>query len=134
MTERRLRGTGAAPGVAIGPVARYAPAAVAVEQQPIAPEAVAAELTRLHAAVERARERITAARAAAAARAGEAEAAIFDAHLLMLDDPALIGESERRIRAERLPAAAAVAATAADLAALFAEIEDAYLRERKADV
>jgi phosphotransferase system enzyme I (PtsI) len=134
MAERTLHGLGAAPGVAIGRVVRYTSTGATRDREPIVPDAVDAEIARLRAAAERARARIAAAREAAAMRAGEAEAAIFDAHLLMLDDPALIGESERRIREEHLPAAVAVEETAAGLRHLFGQIEDAYLRERAADV
>jgi phosphotransferase system enzyme I (PtsI) len=135
MTERVLNGIGAAPGIAIGRVFRYTTNATVTtpEPQPISRDEVEAEVARLRDATEGARTRITAAREAAT-KSGEAEGAIFDAHLLMLDDPALIGESERRIREDHQPAAIAVEQTAAALRQLFGQIEDAYLRERANDV
>jgi phosphotransferase system enzyme I (PtsI) len=135
MAERVLNGIGAAPGIAIGRVFRYTTNATVTtpEPQPISREEIETEVARLRGATERARTRITAAREAAT-KSGEAEGAIFDAHLLMLDDPALIGESERRIREDHQPAAIAVEQTAAALRQLFGQIEDAYLRERANDV
>jgi len=133
MAERVLNGIGAAPGIAIGRVFRYTTNVVAPDPQSISPKEIEAEVARLRVAAERARTRIAAAREAAA-KSGEAEAAIFDAHLLMLDDPALIGESERRIREDHQPAAIAVEQTAAALRQLFYQIEDPYLRERATDV
>jgi phosphotransferase system enzyme I (PtsI) len=133
MAEHVLNGVGAAPGFAIGRVFRYAPRETATESQAINQTEIEAEVARLRDATDRARTRITAAREAAA-KSGEAEAAIFDAHLLMLDDPAMIGESERRIREDHQPAAIAVEQTAAALRKMFDQIEDSYLRERGKDV
>jgi len=133
MAERRCQGVGAAPGIAIGRVFRYTAMAAVPDPELIKEEAVEPEVARLRAAIEIARARMMSARVAAA-RSGGDEADIFDAHLLMLDDPALIGESERRIREDHLPAANAVAAAAAGVRQLFDQIEDAYLRERAADV
>lgn len=134
MAERRLRGTPAAPGVAVGHIVRYVPTRAAVTAATLKPEEVDAEIARLHAAVAQVRERINAARTRASVTAGAQEAAIFDAHLLMLEDPAFTGEIERRIREERQPAARAVEETAAALREQFAQMEDEYLRARAADV
>ena len=64
---------------------------------------------------------------------GEAEAAIFDAHLLLLDDAALLDDVRGRIDGG-LSAASAWAAAIADLAAEFAAVPDPYLRARAEDV
>lgn len=134
MAERRLRGTPAAPGVAVGHIVRYVPARATVTATTLKPEEVDAEIARLHDAVARVRERIDAARTRAAVTAGAQEAAIFDAHLLMLEDPAFTGEIERRIREERQPPSRAVEETAAALREQFAQMDDEYLRARAADI
>ncbi|MDI3341013.1 MAG: phosphoenolpyruvate--protein phosphotransferase [Sphaerobacter sp.] len=134
MAERRMRGTPAAPGVAVGRIVRYTPARAAVRTADLAPTEVEQEVERLQRAVAQVRERVTQARERARGMAGASEAAIFDAQLLMLEDPALIGEAERRIREQRQPAARAIDETAAALRQQFAQLEDAYLRARAADV
>lgn len=134
MTERRIRGTPAAPGVAVGRIVRWAPVRVEIRQDTIAPDEVGAELAQLHQAVEQVRQRVEAARDKAKATAGEKEAAIFDAHLLMLEDPTLIGEAERRIRDELQPAGVAVQAAVEAVRQQLEQLDDPYLRARAADV
>ena len=64
---------------------------------------------------------------------GAAEADIFDAHLLLLDDPDLLADVDRRIAAGAGPAHAWLAASD-QVAADFAALPDPYLRARAADV
>lgn len=136
-SERRVHGTAAAPGVAVGHVARFVPRRVgtptgtgaSLDESQAEPE-----IERLRGAIEQVRGRIKGARERVGSSTGEAEAAIFDAHLLMLDDPMLSGEIERRIREEQRPAAAAIAEVAAELHAEFEQLSDEQLRARAADV
>ena len=65
---------------------------------------------------------------------GSELAALFDAQVLMLDDPMLIGRAEEIVRTERVNAAWAVHRAYADLYQLFSSMEDPYLRERENDV
>jgi multiphosphoryl transfer protein len=116
-----------APGVAIGPARVLRAAALTPLDEPAGDPA--AERARLARAVESARAVITATRDATPG----AEAAIFDAHLLMLADPALVSAAEEGIAAGRSAArawAAAVEAAESELAALPGD----YLRARAADV
>ena len=64
---------------------------------------------------------------------GEPEAAIFEAHLLLLDDPDLLADAERRIDAGTGPARAWLEA-ADRVAAEFEALPDPYLQARAADV
>jgi phosphocarrier protein FPr len=93
----------------------------------------AAEWGRLEAAREAARGDVVAARAQIAREAGEAEAAIFDAHLLLLDDAALLGPAKEAVDAGK---SAAVAWRDAAVAAAdgYRALEDRYLQERAVDV
>ncbi len=127
----RLTGVAASPGVAAGPARRLRAAA----DPPPARESEAAEAerARLEDAREAARAAIARDRDAVSGSAGAAEAAIFDAHLALLDDDALLE-----------PAGAAIAAgataegawhdAAARVAERFRGLDDALLRERAADV
>jgi phosphoenolpyruvate-protein phosphotransferase/dihydroxyacetone kinase phosphotransfer subunit len=130
----RLRGVPVAGGIAIGPARR--PAAGGRAQVPEAGTpvgTVAEERARLDGALEAARGDIAAARERIAQRAGEAEAAIFDAHLLLLEDSVLLEPARQAIEAGE-GAARGWSAAAGSAAATFRALDDAYLRERAADV
>lgn len=62
------------------------------------------------------------------------EASIFDAHLLLLQDPMLIDEVRRSIEKEKFNAEYAFQTVVNKYSALLGAIEDEYLRERKADL
>ncbi|MFL5841171.1 MAG: phosphoenolpyruvate--protein phosphotransferase [Thermoleophilaceae bacterium] len=130
----RLAGVAVSPGIVIGPARR--PAATPARLVPTTDEPAgdpASEHARLQAARDAARADIESARDQIAERAGPAEAAIFDAHLLLLDDAALLAPAERHIEAGTSAARAwsdAVTATAAD----YRGLGDVYLRERAVDV
>ena len=68
------------------------------------------------------------------AKAGAAEAAILEVQVELLQDPAWEEEVLRRIGEERRPARDAVLLTMEQFAALFANMEDEYLRARAADI
>ncbi len=124
------KGIAASPGIAVGRAFVLQP-----EGAPVAYAAgdAAAELARFEAAVGGARAELGALRDRVARQVGEEEAGVFDAHLMMLDDPALVDEVTGAIRGGA-PAPEAVEQTVAALVAMFESIEDEYLRERAADV
>src|SRR5262249_801793 len=93
----------------------------------------AAEWGRLRAAVAAVRSEVQQVRARTAWRSGEADAEIFDAHLLLLDDAELLGEVRARWEAGQA-AAPAWAAAMGRVAAELARLSDPYLRARAADV
>jgi multiphosphoryl transfer protein len=128
----RLSGVAAAAGIAVGsarPLA--APRLEAADDGPAgAPED---ERAALDAAVAAVADDIARDRAAVAVRAGEGEAAIFDAHAALLADPDLIGTARSAIDDGRSAAQAWVAA-ARGAAEAYRGLEDDYLRERAIDV
>ncbi|MEA2322104.1 MAG: multiphosphoryl transfer protein, partial [Solirubrobacteraceae bacterium] len=127
-----LAGLPVSPGIAIGPVRRLLAAPLAVPEDP--PESPAAEQDRLDRAREAARADLRDARAAIAARAGEGEAAIFDAHLLLVDDEALLDPARAAIDRDARNAAQAWDAAVRAGAEAYRATDDEYLRERAADV
>jgi phosphocarrier protein FPr len=128
-----LAGIAASSGVAVGPARPLdAPVLAPVDDEPAGDPAE--EWARLQAAREEARADIERARAAVAGRAGESEAAIFDAHVLLLDDAALLDPARRAIEDGQAGAASAWAAAAAAAAGAYRDLDDPYLRERAADV
>jgi phosphocarrier protein FPr len=127
-----VEGVPASPGIAIGP-ARLPTAATPPPADDTPAGDPAAEWARLDAARAAARADVEAARVRIAEQAGEAEAAIFDAHLMLLDDAALVGPAREAIDGGR-SAAGAWSASAEATAAAYRGLDDSYLRERAADV
>src|ERR671934_309602 len=93
-----------------------------------------AEWRALRDALEQVRGEIEAARDSIAARAGEYSAAIFDAHLLFLDDEALLGPVRRAIFEEGRNAAEAWHAAAEAVAADYRSLDDEYMQARADDL
>ncbi len=137
-----FRGRSASPGRAAGPAFMYlqptADASGAAEEDTSAREPDArpgpeAEFRRLSEAIEEAADEISRLKERALAVVGEAEGAVFDAHLLILRDP----ELERRVR-ERLAqgerAEEAVRASCDEFARELEALADEYLSQRAADV
>jgi phosphocarrier protein FPr len=129
----RLRGVPGGSGIAIGP-ARTPQAQGRPGPVPTQPTGdPAAERAALDDARAAARRDIAQARDRIAARVGEAEARIFDAHLLLLDDAALLDPAYQAIEQGQGGAVAwAAAVTAA--ADAYRALDDAYLAERATDV
>jgi phosphocarrier protein FPr len=103
-----LRGLPVAPGIAIGPAQRLRAPEPEVSGAPAGDPAD--EWRALEQAREAARADVRTRRSAVASGAGEAEAAIFDAHLLLLDDDALLDPARRAIEADGRNASQAWAA------------------------
>jgi multiphosphoryl transfer protein len=125
-------GLPAAPGVALGPVRHLRSAELQLPVHAAAdPDH---EWGVLEAALTRVRQDLEATRAAVAARAGEYEAAIFDAHLLFLEDEALLGAARRAIYDQRRNAAQAWDASVTDARAAYDRLDDEYMRARADDL
>lgn len=127
-----LQGIPASNGVAIAPAFLYHPTPLAIQQYHV--ENVGQEWQRLQLAVQMAHEEIQALLSQASIQIGDAEAAIFDAHLLFLEDPVVLESVNQRIFEQHLNAEAAWQAVVNELANNYRTIEDSYLRERVADV
>ena len=128
----RLTGLGVSPGAGIGRalvLKRGAPLRFRIPDS-----LVDREVERLDAARGRSREQLQQIKTRMARAAGEDHAYLFDAQLLMLDDPMLVERAASIIREERLNAESALQRALEEISAYFEEIEDAYLRERKGDV
>ncbi|CDO27480.1 phosphoenolpyruvate--protein phosphotransferase [Mycolicibacterium porcinum] len=122
---------GAGPGLGIGPARSPRLATLAVPDNPAdEPEA---EWRRLGSAIDEVRSAITSVRDLTAREVGEAEASIFDAHRLLLDDEALTGAAQARIT-QGHNAAAAWSGAVSGLAAEFSALPDPYQQARAGDV
>ncbi|HVZ21886.1 MAG TPA: phosphoenolpyruvate--protein phosphotransferase [Vicinamibacterales bacterium] len=129
----RLKGIGVSSGVAAGP-ALVAIQRTQVIRFPIAPERVGRELAALERARARSREQLEQIRRRVSELKGGELAAIFDAQLLMLDDPMLVERAAAILRGERVNAEWAVQRALDEIAAVFDGVHDPYLHERKGDL
>ena len=129
----RIAGLGVSPGVAWGP------AALMLQRHPalrfsIAGASVARELARLDRAREASAAQLRAIRGRVSLRAGSDLASLFEAQLLMLDDDLLIPRARRIVEADCVNAEWALDRAFDEFCAVFAEVGDEYLRERRGDV
>jgi phosphocarrier protein FPr len=131
-TEGAITGLPASPGIAVGPARHLRPREIVIPDTAVTdPDA---EVAALHRALAETRADIARSRDAVSARGAGYEAAIFDAHLLFLDDPALVEPAERAIRDDGRTAARAWSDASSRLRAEWESVDDDYLRERAGDV
>lgn len=129
-----LVGLGVSPGIAIGRPVVVENRPSAARRENLEPEEVPAEIRRLHEAAARAAEHVASLVEEARERVGPEYAAILEAHRLMFEDPALLGEIERAISERLINAEAALEVVARELISRFDQLADVYLRERRSDV
>jgi len=130
---RRLTGIGVSPGIVSGRAVILIQRAQVLRYQ-IAPARVEHEVARLEESRGRSRQQLTDIGSRVAQRRGPELAALFDAQLLMLDDPMLVPRAAEIVRAQRVNAEWAVQQVFDEFSAVFDEVADPYLRERKGDV
>jgi len=129
-----LRGIGVSPGVAVGQALVVEREAVPVFRLLLPPDAVEGEVQRLTHAVESSQKQLLAIKDRLAREVGGRHAYIFDAHLLMLEDPLLFDRAVAVIREDHVNSEWALRTVAEQLHTLFDEFTDAYLRERSTDL
>jgi phosphotransferase system enzyme I (PtsI) len=134
MDYLRLRGIGVSPGIVLGEVVLADRILFSTRKEYVPPHRVAEELDRLKAAVDRTSLEITAVKDQVRAMVGEEHSFIFDAHLLILQDPALTVGLERLIREENVRTESALSEVHAYYQRLFESITDEYIKQRQADV
>jgi phosphotransferase system enzyme I (PtsI) len=130
---QRLTGAGVVGGVAAGRAVLLVRRGRAL-RVPVADSRVDEEVALLDRARDRSRQQIAGIRGRLSTGPGADLAPLFDAQLLMLDDPLLVGRARTLIREERVNAEWAVQRAFEEVAALFEDIDDPYLRERRGDV
>jgi phosphocarrier protein FPr len=127
-----LSGIAASPGVAIGPVALYRPRLPEITERPV--DDTAAEWQRLRGAIGTALAEIADVARRAKRQVGATEAAIFDAHALVLQDPDLLDAVRARIESAHINAESAWQGEITTLADAYRAMEDDYMRARAADI
>lgn len=92
------------------------------------------EIARFDGAKEKAKTQLMGLYEKAMKEVGEVNAAIFEVHQMMLEDPDYIDSVFHMIRSQNVNAEYAVASTGDNFAEIFAAMDDDYMRERAADV
>ena len=129
----RLVGVGASEGAVVGPAFVHVAGELKPERENIPEDEIEAELERFQEAIEAVVRKLSETRDRLKESVGEEEAAIFDAHIEMAQDPELSSEVEERVRNLTSPEVA-VLAVGEEYAETFATMEDEYLRARAVDV
>ncbi|MDK1020785.1 MAG: phosphoenolpyruvate--protein phosphotransferase [Candidatus Hydrogenedentes bacterium] len=130
--EIPLYGIGVSPGIAIGPARMFHVTALDVPASSI--EDPAAELARFDEAVKKARVTLTALKEQTLDELGEKHAAIFQAHIDLLDDVALRPEVERRLNEEKLSVEYLVNDLIGRYTKMLGQVQDPLFRERSNDL
>ncbi|MBP0599072.1 phosphoenolpyruvate--protein phosphotransferase [Herbaspirillum sp. LeCh32-8] len=134
MASFSLHGIAVSQGIAIGRAHLMAPAALDVKHYLIADEQVEAEIERLKSAIKAVHEELHTIRSDLPKDAPAELGAFIDVHSLILSDPMLSEVPLNIIRHRYYNAEWALVTQIEELSAQFDEIEDPYLRERKADI
>ncbi|HRZ35735.1 MAG TPA: phosphoenolpyruvate--protein phosphotransferase [Candidatus Paceibacterota bacterium] len=133
--EKRFLGIPVARGVGRGRLFVFHPTATAtVPQYGIRDEDVPEQTQKLEHALLRSREQIHDIQKRVRENMGANDAAIFDAQLLLLDDPVLLEEVVRFLRREHVNVEHAFSVVSHRYLAAFGAIDDDYLRERMVDM
>ena len=130
--EVRLQGIAAAPGVARGPAYPLMRGMTIVACERVTDPEV--EIRRLEVALGATRVVISKLRDDVARKLNESEASIFDAHLLVLEDVALIDDVSKEIRRSGFNVEFCFQEVAQRYIEIFEKMDDDFLRERASDI
>ncbi|MDO9419082.1 MAG: phosphoenolpyruvate--protein phosphotransferase [Herminiimonas sp.] len=134
MTSFTLHGIPVSRGIAIGRAHILAPAALDVQHYLIADDQVEAEVARLQCAIKTVHTELQTIWSELPKDAPAELGAFIDVHVLILSDPMISEMPLDIIRSRYYNAEWALVTQIEELSAQFEEIEDTYLRERKADI
>ncbi len=127
----KITGIGASSGIAIAKVFELIEAHVEIKKVSANP---AEEIKKLEEAIADAIKQIEQVKEKAAKNLDAEHAAVFDAHIQVASDPMMIDEVKSLIEAEKANALWATNEVFSKYAEMFASMEDAYMKERAADI
>ena len=119
-------------GIAIGKIYYYKKGKQQVKREKI--QDAAAEKARYEAANEKAAEQLQKLYEKAVKEVGEANAAVFEVHMMMLEDDDYVSSIVNMIETQHVNAEFAVASTGDNFAEMFSQMDDEYFKARAADV
>ena len=132
--EIRFEGIGVSPGIAFGGIYVVRDDPDEVARYHIAPSRIADEIGRFEAGLIQTRMQILEMQERIAKSIGAKDAAIFDAHLLVVEDRTLIDEVLRKLKTDLCNVEWAFQEVATRYAETLSKIDDPYLRERALDI
>ena len=132
--EIKVPGIAASQGIAYGQIFVYLQSEVEVPGYQVEPETHIDEVARFDRALVVTRQQISKIKNEVEKNIGPEEAAIFDAHLMVLEDEALIGETIREFEATGRNIETCFHKISSRYVQAFSEIDDEYLRERAGDL
>jgi phosphoenolpyruvate-protein phosphotransferase (PTS system enzyme I) len=130
--SKTIVGVAASSGVAIGKAFLLANPHLQIET--VSVEDPSSEIKRLTDALEQAKADLREISERAEREMGPDKAAIFQAHLLVLEDPELVETVKGKIAAEKVNAESALHETAQTFIELFEQMDNEYMKERAADI
>ncbi|MGH8753191.1 MAG: phosphoenolpyruvate-utilizing N-terminal domain-containing protein, partial [Burkholderiales bacterium] len=129
-----MHGIGVSEGIAIGQAHLLSHATLEVAHYTVRKQEVADEIARFGSAIKEVQVELQTLHENMAANAPAELAAFLDLHQMILSDPIISKAAPKRIEEQRCNAEWAFKQQIDELLERFDEIEDSYLRERKADV
>ena len=130
---KMLKGIAASDGVAVAKA--YLLIQPDLSFETVSVEDTSAEEARLDAALEASQNELSLIRENAVASLGEEAAQVFDAHMMVLADPEMVGQIKETIRTKKINAEAGLKEVTDMFIAIFEGMEDnPYMRERAADI
>ncbi len=129
----KFTGIAASPGIGVGPIHLIVAEEYSVKEFAIPEERIEEEVAFFEKALEASRRDLAQIRHGIAAELGESEAGIYDAQMLMVDDPELRRAVHESIHRRR-NAGISFRDYMAGVAARLERVENEYLRERSADI
>ncbi len=134
MSEKQFQGIGISGGIAIGPAYVLESADPVVWMHRVPEGMIEDELQRFSDAKDATRNSLLSLKGEIGRKMGTEHAYIFDAHLLMLDDPILVKGVEKKVREDRVNVEFALQQIISELSRTFRSFEDSYMRDRGVDV
>ncbi|MBN2069759.1 MAG: phosphoenolpyruvate--protein phosphotransferase [Opitutales bacterium] len=132
--ERILKGIPASPGVAHGPAFLFLKKELEIPSYQVPEDRREEEISRFEAAIVETRKQINTIRSEIEEKLGEDEAQIFDAHQLVLEDRALLDETEKEVLTSGYNIEHCYHKVANRYIQAFSNIDDDYIKERVADI
>ena len=130
----RIQGISGSRGVAVGNVYRYIQEEIVIPDYTVAEDKVEAEIGKFASAMAATLKQLDTIRQKALKDMGPEEAAIFEAHMQIAQDPSLSDGIKSLVESSHTNVVAATAQTIETFANIFLGMEDPYMRERGADI
>ena len=131
---KEFKGIGASEGISIGKVMLFIEEEMNIPQEKISEVQVGTEIEKLLDAQKKSKLQLISIRDKVKEKMGEDKAAIFDGHIMLLEDDDLMDEVKDKIKAEKMAASKTLDEGVNEYCEMISQLDDPYLREREADL